>query len=54
MQDKGKEFGNLLRETRRVWGKIPGEALEEFYQAINNSDKYTDQEKEMAKEILLG
>jgi len=54
MQYKGKQFENLLGETKRVWGKIPGEALEEFYQVINNSDKYTDQEKELAKQILLG
>lgn len=54
MQDKGEQFENLLRETRRIWDEIPGEALEEFYEAINNSDKYTEQEKELAKQILLG
>lgn len=54
MQDKGEQFENLLRETKNVWSKIPGEALEDFYQAINNSDKYTEQEKELAKQILLG
>ncbi len=49
-----KEYKNLLIETRKIWDKIPGYSLEKFYRAINNSDKYTQAEKELAKEILLG
>jgi hypothetical protein len=53
MQHK-EEYKNLLIETRKIWDKIPGYSLEKFYRAINNSDKYTQAEKELAKEILLG
>lgn len=53
-QFKGEKFKNLLLQTRKTWDKIPGYSLEDFYNAINNSDKYTQAEKKLAKEILLG
>ncbi|MGI6549706.1 MAG: hypothetical protein ACOX4Q_06650 [Syntrophomonadales bacterium] len=52
-QYKGRRFEDLLRETRRVWDLIPGDALEQFAAAIQNSDKYTQREKEIAAKILL-
>lgn len=54
MQYKGQKYIDLLKQTKQTWSKIPGNALEDFYQAINNSDKYTIAEKIIAKKILLG
>ena len=34
-------------------GSYPGDALEQFAAAIQNSDKYTQREKEIAAKILL-
>jgi hypothetical protein len=51
--EKRLKFQVLLIETKRVWSKIPGNALEDFYNAINGSDKYNKIEKELAKQILL-
>jgi hypothetical protein len=51
--EKRLKYRALLIETKRIWSKIPGTALEDFYNAIAGSDKYMPIEKELAELILL-